>query len=368
MKTKKPPLRVSKDKLPECFCPVPFASVILNPDGVVGSCREKGTKHFLGNVKDNSIEEIWNGDKFREWRREFLTGNIKTCLDEIRHSSCNKLNYNQDLMELIDPCEVVDTPIIRLSPDINGRCNLQCPFCDVWKMPNGLYDGIEGFWEHMQEHILPYVVQIDPLAGEPFIQKDLYKMIEMSAKVNSKCEWRFTTNGQWELTDKIKSYLDMININCISMSMDSVVEETYEKIRYPGKLDKPMKNLFDLIEYSKTHKSKFDVFPNFSIQRENVYEMKKMIDFCDKNNFLCFIHYVYLPSELSPSKLPKEEIKKILRFYFNSLSIEELVTCHRPIRALIDTFPDDEKKQYYAALNSITGGQFSKLTQNDQGV
>ena len=39
----------------DTFCPMPFLAIILEPDGSVGFCRHKGTKHRLGNL----AEQTW---------------------------------------------------------------------------------------------------------------------------------------------------------------------------------------------------------------------------------------------------------------------------------------------------------------------
>lgn len=92
-----------RPKVPENFCPVPFASLTFNPAGNVGCCREQGAGHSVGNIREQTVDEIWNGEKVRAWRREFLTGNIKTCAEQIRHRQCNKTIFNQELVPLIEP-------------------------------------------------------------------------------------------------------------------------------------------------------------------------------------------------------------------------------------------------------------------------
>ncbi len=354
-------LKLDKNCLPDCFCPVPFGSLTLNPTGIIGACREKGTEHEMGNIKENSLEEIWNGEKFRAWRREFLTGNIKTCAEEIKHTSCNRWDYHQDLLEHIEPCEIVTTPIIRLSPDLNGKCNLRCPFCDVWPMPNGLYDEVEGFWQHLEEHLLPHIVQIDPLGGEPFIQKDLYKLIDIVTKVNNTCEWKFTTNGQWKINSRIKSYLDKINIDCISISLDSVNKESYAKLRSPGSLDAVLRNIKGLKEYRDQRHTSFKIMPNFLIQRENAFQISEIIDYCDEMGFPCFIQYLYFPSEVSISTLEEAKRKEILKFHLENLDARKLMIAHSAIRAIIDTFNEKEQKKYFNLFNIVTGNKFNKL-------
>lgn len=349
-----------RDTLPDSFCPVPFSTLILNPNGLVGCCREKGNEHAIGNIKESTIEEIWNGDKVRSWRREFLTGDIVTCKEEIRHNSCHRLNNYQDLIHHIDINEVVSTPILRLTPDFNGKCNLKCPFCDVWQLPNGLYDDLPGFWEHLSDHILPFVIQIDCLAGEPFIQKDFYKLLELSSKKNSKCTWEVTTNGQWKLTDKIKEQLNKVEFRIISVSLDSVDKNSYAKIRAPGELDKVLATVSELQNYAAERENKgepFQLLINFAIQRENVYQIVDMFNFCSDRGLDIFIQYVYFPSELSPSTLSDDERRKILHFYFTKLDSEQLVLARRVILALIDTFSQEEKKKLFSIYQVQTNNK-----------
>ena len=58
--------------------------MILEPDGTVGSCRVKGTDFSVGNLKDNTLQEIWNGPTLTEWRRQFLDGKPEFCDKEVR--------------------------------------------------------------------------------------------------------------------------------------------------------------------------------------------------------------------------------------------------------------------------------------------
>src|SRR5471030_591488 len=71
------------------FCHVPFVSLILEPDGRVGSCRVKGTEFPVGNLNTHTLEQIWNGPRIRQWRREFLSGDVQMCGTEVRYKGCN---------------------------------------------------------------------------------------------------------------------------------------------------------------------------------------------------------------------------------------------------------------------------------------
>src|SRR5690606_29665006 len=218
------------------FCLVPFTTIILEPDGQVGMCRQKGSDFPIGNIKENTIEEIWNGEKARKWRREFLTGSPINCETEVRHRRCNHCPENNKLLSDIELNEIQTTPIRKLTANFNGKCNLQCQMCDIWQKPNGLYDEI-NFWEPAKKNIFPYLKEVDLLSGEPFIQGDTYRLIDEISEVNPDCFWIFTTNAHWKLTPKVKESLNKIKIKNIILSIDSLDKETYHKMRYPGDLN-----------------------------------------------------------------------------------------------------------------------------------
>lgn len=69
-------------------CPLPFERFNVDTSGIVRFCGydvEYGTN--MGNVYESSLEEIWRGEKFNEWRSYHLRGEFdridmcKTCTD-----------------------------------------------------------------------------------------------------------------------------------------------------------------------------------------------------------------------------------------------------------------------------------------------
>ena len=75
--------------LPRHFCVVPFTNLILNPSGKVSVCRQKGTDHYIGDLTTSTIEEIWNSEYLKSWRKEFLDGNPNICKKEIENDQCH---------------------------------------------------------------------------------------------------------------------------------------------------------------------------------------------------------------------------------------------------------------------------------------
>jgi MoaA/NifB/PqqE/SkfB family radical SAM enzyme len=341
--------KFTKDNLPDWFCPVPFASLIFNPFGNVGVCREQGREnHPAGQITEQSIEEIWNSESIRSWRREFLTGNIKTCANNIRDRKCNKAKFNQELIKHIDLQEYQTKPPSRISPDFNGQCNLECPMCHSWTEPNGLYDKID-FWEKAKVSLFPYVKQIDPLSGEPFVQKDTYRLMDIMGEVNPEAVWRITTNGHWKFTPFVKEKLDKIRIGAINISLDSISEENYPIVRKNGNLKVVLRLIDDLIEYRNERAKKkrsFEIDINTTIQRANCKELGEFVKFAQSKGAVPLIQLLYEPTKYSLLTLSEKDRLELLQFYVSTIPWEQLKFCRRVIIPLIDSLPNHDFKKY----------------------
>ncbi|WP_242245385.1 radical SAM/SPASM domain-containing protein [Bacillus cereus group sp. BfR-BA-01400] len=58
-------------------CTFPFTSMTIMKDGtVVPCCSDYNGEINLGNVNVNSLDEIWNGETYREFRKDFITNNL----------------------------------------------------------------------------------------------------------------------------------------------------------------------------------------------------------------------------------------------------------------------------------------------------
>ncbi|GAB4020346.1 MAG: hypothetical protein Fur0010_22840 [Bdellovibrio sp.] len=329
----------AKNLDPEQFCIMPFVNIILEPDGSIGLCRQKGTDFSLGNIQDKTISEIWNGPFARRWRREFLQGRSVICKSELRDRGCQLCPSLNTMLEQAELKETQTQFPLRLTANFNGKCNLECQMCNVWQLPNGLYNEI-NFWEPAERDIFPHLEEIDMLSGEPFIQPDTYKLINKVSAVNPACKWSITTNMHWKLNEKIKSDLDKIVFKNLIMSIDSLVPETYAIIRSPGKLSIVLENLDLMLKYQEDRVrrglSSLNIHVNFLIQKDNWKEAKHMIAFCLNHNIMPFLTFLYRPERFSLLNLPKSEIDKILDFYQQNCSWSELALMRRVWIPLLD--------------------------------
>jgi len=346
------------------FCVVPFTTVILEPNGSVGICRQLGTEFSLGNLKENTLMEIWNGEKAMQWRKEFLEGKPKICKSEIAYKNCNLCPENNQMLGGVEFSEVQTVPIQKLTANFNGKCNLQCQMCDVWEMPNGLYDEL-NFWGPAKKEIFPHLKEIDMLSGEPFIQKDTFRLIDEVTEVNDSCKWTITTNAHWKLNDRIISYLDKIIFKNMIISLDSVNPKTYPKIRKLGRLEVVLDNIKRILDYQehrvKSGKGSLNIHVNFVIQKDNWREILEMIEFCHSRNIDPFITFCERPLEFSLLDLETAKKKEILDFYFTNFSDLHLYLSMRVIKPLVFSLESIDKVEYLLKIKSIT----SKVSQQE---
>ena len=114
-------------------CPYPFYSFSINSDGLVSVCfLDWGRKLTVGDVKSQSVQEIWDGKPMRSYRKMFLEGGRKehpTCggcgqmthgqpddidpFKEVILKKLNDSNYFKDVPDLL-PLETKTLPIIVL--------------------------------------------------------------------------------------------------------------------------------------------------------------------------------------------------------------------------------------------------------------
>jgi cyclic pyranopterin phosphate synthase len=295
----------------ERFCTIPFLQLQLNPKGNVSACCFSG-EYKVGDVQTSTIAEIWNNDEMRRWRREFMDGDIKICAAPMKNFGCHKMFHH--LLGSIEIAEVQNVMPKRLDLRLNGRCNLECVMCDVWRQPNELYDHSD-LWTIGPEKIFPYLVEVDMLGGEPFIQKDTYEFIDAVSRVNQTCTWGFITNAHYRLTPHITGHLDRIKLRHIHMSLDSLDTQTYSQIRLKGDLGKVLATVDDYVAYRKTRRAKGDdfvLFASMCVQRSNWREIPRFLDFCTERELQPLFQSVIGMPELSLDTLSVAERQDVL--------------------------------------------------------
>ena len=282
----------------DIFCKAPFSQLLLNPEGrFFPCCYHFGAK--LGDMKNDELSAVWNGKKIQKLRKEFLEVKPKTCRGRMQQIQCHQ---NFERLQLPEkPAVIMSKQPMRLDLRLNGLCNLRCVMCDVWQQPNHRWDD-SNFWEDGPITLFPQLQEIDLLGGEPFVQKDTYRLIETVSAINKDCLWSFVTNGHYRFTKTLTKALDKIKIRKIQLSLDSLIPANYQLIR-KGNLNLTLNTLNKWLDYRNSRTEPFDFVCSLAVIDKNFSEIANFLDFCLEKKIAPELQYVvYDPSGNSSLK------------------------------------------------------------------
>ena len=102
------------------ICTFPFDSAQISMQGDVFVCCPPWCNSYsFGNIYEQSFDEIWNGEKAKEFRRQFINENYNICNLDLCVKDCS---HN------IVPTEVVPKPKTFIFC-YDSLCNVKCIFC-----------------------------------------------------------------------------------------------------------------------------------------------------------------------------------------------------------------------------------------------
>src|SRR5690606_33496738 len=142
-----------------------------------------------------------------------------------------------------------------------------------------------------------------------------YTIWEKVIEINSNVLLNVLTNGSI-LNDRVKKILEKGNFK-ISVSIDSLVKETYEKIRVNGNFEQVMSNIifFQKLMSEKGHIMNF----NLCVMRQNWKVIPTYFNFCNQNNIEIVLHTVEFANHCSLWNLSKENLIEIKDYYLSSV-------------------------------------------------
>ncbi|MFA5173807.1 MAG: radical SAM protein [Candidatus Pacearchaeota archaeon] len=157
-------------------------------------------------------------------------------------------------------------------------CNLKCTMCPLTKgltRKRGVLS-FENFKKVYDEIKVPYL-NLTGL-GEPLMNPEIFKIIKYARKRGAMV--KLDTNGTLLTSENIKKLIEA-DPTFISMSIDAMTKERYEKIRKGANFDKVIENLKKLIGYRNKMKSKTQIHLFYVFQKDNAEDLIKFIKFAD---------------------------------------------------------------------------------------
>ena len=195
------------------FCMLPWMHMHAFPDGRAYPCCLSDYWHPVGDLRKNTMEEVWNQDAYKTMRTNMLAGKeckeCTKCYEQEQHGAFSMRNdSNRNYGHHIAEAEqtnadgsVDDFKIRYWDVRFSNLCNFSCRSCGPIFSSNWYNDHVklygkkpdvlgrdmarveytagneESMLEQMEQHI-PYLEQVYFAGGEPLIMKEHYYLLE----------------------------------------------------------------------------------------------------------------------------------------------------------------------------------------------
>jgi len=175
--------------------------------------------------------------------------------------------------------EVTDIPT-HVDVELTNVCDLACEFCEtlVMKRKQGMMS-LETFKTVVDqcEAIGVRSIKLN-LWGESLLNKQLCNMVDY-AKQNTSLVLQFNTNAN-RLTPEIVRRLILAGLDRMTVSVDGITKETYEKLRVKGDYEKVFKNVHRMFELKKELGStKPHIIMQIIRTTENIQEVEPFVEY-----------------------------------------------------------------------------------------
>ena len=275
--------------------------MVMYPNGDAYVCEER--IGYLGNIKDKSLDELWNGKTIRLLRSEFLSGNLIQCKKNIACKKCNKAHIENFESSEFDEYIKNVPPVINivLNDDSNNTALLEMP----------------EFQKEIVEKAFPKLTKISFKSDESLARKETFRLVDKLAESNKDCRIDFTTNGQIEFNEEIKIRLSEAHISKISFNINSIFKDTFEKI-YPAKsLSKLLKTIDRVKIWSEETGRQFDLKleATIDLRSDNWSDVPDTYKLLVDSRISPTIVGVASGHKFSVSDLSDEDILQVLEYY-----------------------------------------------------
>lgn len=292
------------------LCHAPFQNLLFVQCGHMMTCHYNRA-YSLGAYPEVTIADAWNGPRIQALRDsvtnyELLPG-CRFCGDEIAagnflSAGCKKYDY------LAGPNQGFPSSMEFQTSNI---CNLECIMCSgeyssairKHREKGDAYADAYGekFLDEIQP-FLPHLKYASFTGGEPFLNENYYQLWKAIAKLNPDLNITISTNGTI-LNDRVKEVLSQLKVQ-LTVSIDSVKKETYERIRCGASFEQTMSNISYFMDFMKAQGRLFSV--KFVVMKENVGEIPALFEFFHSRGVQLYPKLAWVPYEQSLRFLDSE--------------------------------------------------------------
>lgn len=299
----------------EKLCNAPFTNLFFSVTGEVFVCCFN-QRQVIGNIKSDTVKEIWNGEKLKNFRNIISGNNFPEGCDECANYLKNKTGV-RGLLYNYDRHPPDKSYPVSLEFQISNICNLECTMCsgdfssvialkrENRNQPENPYK--ENFLHQINE-VIPFLKYTMFSGGEPFAIPAYFKIWEQITENNPACEITVQTNGTI-LNEKIRAILEKGRFS-IGVSIDSFNETNYRAIRQNAELAETLCNIDYFKTYCKSHNTTISI--SFCPMQQNRNEIPALLNYCNQNDIEIYFSHVYFPGKNALWVLSSGEINNII--------------------------------------------------------
>jgi Radical SAM superfamily/Iron-sulfur cluster-binding domain len=364
------------------FCVHPFTGLATREDGAVKVCCRSLP---VGWIQEESLSDIWNNDTMRRIRQQVLDGErppeCEPCfsledqgVESLRQRHINgiipeaRINLYPNALDQLTDNYTLPFEFPTMEIKLNNLCNLKCRMCNPldstsWKdwdevkpfyekennylvptvsklvrVPGqyiGPFDDTDNWWNDF-EKLIPHFRRVEFAGGEPLMDPQHYKILDMLKPYAKNIEIKYATNGTTLGISKgrtIHDYWPHFRSVAVNVSIDGI-HDVYEYIRSNSSFSEVEKNIQEIKSFPNVSR----VVGAFTAQALNILQAAECIDyFTNVMGIVFYSHRVSYPNVLSAQVLPQP---------LKELAISRLET----VGQRLFTFPAIEKNELLAKV------------------
>jgi MoaA/NifB/PqqE/SkfB family radical SAM enzyme len=329
----------------------PFTGLATREDGAIKICCRSLP---IGWIQEESLESVWNNNNMLTVRKQVLNNErpdvCKPCFD-LEDQGVESLRQRH-IKPTLPESRVVLYPkaLDKLGEDytmpfefptmeikLNNLCNLKCRMCNPldstsWQDWNevkpfyekeknylvptvakfvdkpgqyiGSFDDTENWWNSF-EKLIPHFHRVEFAGGEPLMDPQHYKILDMLKPYGKNIELKYATNGTTLGISKgrtIHDYWPHFRSIAVNVSLDGI-HDVYNYIRSNSNFDEVESNIFEMQKLPNISR----IVGAFTVQAGNILQIADCIEyFTNHLNIYFYSHRVSYPNCLSAQVLPKK--------------------------------------------------------------
>jgi MoaA/NifB/PqqE/SkfB family radical SAM enzyme len=312
----------------EFYCAAPWRGLHINPRGDVKTCCA-GDPNMLGNLNEQSIEQILHGPVMREIRQSIQAGKphayCYNCVQAERYGRSER-DWHNNVSPEFDPRTAADDEHVPTLIDVrwNITCNLSCNYCgdkcsSKWAALKHIpfKSGARPYYEQVCDYLLQHQSNIREVAlvgGEPLLLPENDRLLDV---LPEDCIVTLITNVSVELTTN-KIFHKLKNRSRVgwSLSFDNT-QDRFEYVRHGGTWELLQRNLDQLQPLMQNQGHWGGIHAVYNVY--NATRLIELTEFARSRGLTIHWQSLYQPECLDPTRLgnqtltlAQEHIEKLL--------------------------------------------------------